>query len=124
VVSGRDPFTKPRWWRAYSFTLVTLVLFVVSWVLHLVFQVAEVSNEAAAHGQAFAWSQFWPRFFAATFENWQSEFLQLMWQAAGLAMFLHWGSSQSREGDVRVEAKLDELLRRLPDRRLFNSDDR
>lgn len=25
-----------------------------------------------------------------TFENWQSEFLQLLWQVAGLAILLHW----------------------------------
>jgi hypothetical protein len=123
-VDKLDPFTRPRWSRAYSFTLVTFVLFAVSWVLQLVFQAEQAGNDAAAHGEVFSWSQFWPQFFAATFENWQSEFLQLMWQAAGLALFYHWGSSQSRESDDRVEAKLDELLRRLPDRRLYNSGDR
>lgn len=54
---------------------------------------------------------FLPQFFASTFENWQSEFLQLIWQAAGLALFYYWGSSQSRESDERIEAKLDALLR-------------
>jgi len=44
-------------------------------------------------------------------ENWQSEFLQLVWQAAGLALFYFWGSSQSKEGDERLEAKIDLLLR-------------
>jgi hypothetical protein len=43
-------------------------------------------------------------------ENWQSEFLQLVWQAAGLALFYFWGSSQSRESDDRLEAKIDRLL--------------
>jgi hypothetical protein len=52
-----------------------------------------------------------PQFFESTFENWQSEFLQLVWQAAGLALFYHWGSSQSRESDERIEAKIDALLR-------------
>lgn len=47
----------------------------------------------------------------STFENWQSEFLQLIWQAAGLALFLFWGSSQSKESDERLEAKVDALLR-------------
>lgn len=57
-------------------------------------------------------ADFWPTFLAATFENWESEFLQLMWQAAGLAWFYHWGSSQSRESDDRINAKVDALLRR------------
>jgi hypothetical protein len=48
-----------------------------------------------------------------TLENWQSEFLQLLWQVAGLAWLLHVGSPQSKEGDDRKEEKLDELLRLL-----------
>ena len=45
-----------------------------------------------------------------TLENWQSEFLQLMWQVAGLAFLLHIGSPQSKEGDDRKEAKIDAIL--------------
>jgi hypothetical protein len=67
-------------------------------------------NEAEQHGQAFTWSDFFPQFFSSTFENWQSEFLQLVWQAAGLALFYFWGSSQSRESDDRLGAKIDRLL--------------
>ncbi|WP_328717934.1 DUF6766 family protein [Ensifer adhaerens] len=48
-----------------------------------------------------------------TLENWQSEFLQLLWQVGGLAFFLFVGSPQSKEGTDRVEAKLDELLKPL-----------
>ena len=47
---------------------------------------------------------------SSTFENWQSEFLQLIWRAAGLMLLYFWGSSQSREGEERVEAKVDALL--------------
>ena len=46
-----------------------------------------------------------------TLENWQSEFLQLIWQVAGLAYLLYIGSPQSKEGDDRKEEKLDEILR-------------
>lgn len=45
-----------------------------------------------------------------TLENWQSEFLQLLWQVAGLAILLHVGSPQSKEGDDRMEAKIDAIL--------------
>ena len=45
-----------------------------------------------------------------TFENWQSEFLQLLWQVCGLAYFLYVGSPASKENDDRVEAKIDALL--------------
>lgn len=45
-----------------------------------------------------------------TFENWQSEFLQLLWQVVGLAYFLYVGSPSSKENDDRVEAKIDRLI--------------
>ena len=48
-----------------------------------------------------------------TFENWQSEFLQLLWQVGGLAILLYVGSPQSKEGDDRMEAKIDEILRKV-----------
>jgi hypothetical protein len=67
-------------------------------------------NDAAAHGEEFSMAQFWPQFFASTFENWQSEFLQLVWQAVGLALLFLWGCSQSKESDERIEARIDRLL--------------
>ncbi|MFG3417309.1 DUF6766 family protein [Micromonospora sp. NPDC048063] len=109
--AGGPPFRKPRWPRAYAFALVTGALFLFSWIGQFVFQAVAESNEASQHGQSFAWADFLPQFLASTFENWQSEFLQLIWQAAGLALFYYWGSSQSRESDERIEAKLDALLR-------------
>jgi hypothetical protein len=45
------------------------------------------------------------------FENWQSEFLQLLWQVVGLAYFLYIGSPSSKENDDRMEAKIDALIR-------------
>ena len=101
---------KPGFSKAYSFGLVTAGLFVFAWVGQFVTQLIVERNEAAQHGQEFSMAEFWPQFFASTFENWQSEFLQLLWQAAGLAFLLFWGSSQSREQEERIEAKLDRLL--------------
>ncbi len=101
---------KPRFTRAYSFALITGLFFLLSWAGQFVAQVVQIRNEAQQHGETFAWADFWPDFLASTFENWQSEFLQLVWQAVGLAVLLYWGSSQSKESDERVEAKLDRLL--------------
>ena len=36
-----------------------------------------------------------------------SRILQLLWQVAGLAILLHVGSPQAKEGDDRMEAKLE-----------------
>jgi len=48
-----------------------------------------------------------------TLENWQSEFLQLMWQVGGLAFLLYMGSPQSKEGQQRLEKKLDAILQKV-----------
>ena len=109
--SNGPPFRKPPWSKAYSFALVTGALFLFSWLGQFLFQIIVERNEAEQHGQSFSWGDFLPQFLQSTFENWQSEFLQLVWQAAGLALFYYWGSSQSLASDERIEAKIDALPR-------------
>jgi len=46
-------------------------------------------------------------------ENWQSEFLQLIWQVAGLSILWYVGSPQSKEGDERKEEKMDIIIEML-----------
>ena len=101
---------KPRFAKAYGFALVTGLFFLLSWAGQFFAQMITVRNDAEEHGQSFEWADFLPQFFSSTLENWQSEFLQLVWQAVGLALLLFWGSSQSKESDERIEAKLDRLL--------------
>jgi hypothetical protein len=101
---------KPRFAKAYGFAIVTALFFLISWIGQFVAQMMTERNEAEQHGESFQWADFWPSFLASTFENWQSEFLQLVWQAIGLALLFLWGSSQSKESDERIEAKLDRLL--------------
>jgi hypothetical protein len=67
-------------------------------------------NEQRAHQQPVTVSEYVVQMSRDTLENWQSEFLQLIWQVAGLALLLHVGSPQSKEGDDRVEAKIDYIL--------------
>jgi hypothetical protein len=104
---------RPSIPKAYSFGLITGAFFLLSWAGQFVFQLIVQRNESEQHGQPFSWSEYLPQFFSSTLENWQSEFLQLVWQAAGLAMFYFWGSSQSKEGEDRVEAKIDRLLEEI-----------
>lgn len=67
-------------------------------------------NEAAEHGQSPELSNYLNEMLRDTFENWQSEFLQLLWQVVGLAYFLYLGSPSSHENDDRLETKVDALL--------------
>ena len=67
-------------------------------------------NEAEQHGQAFTWWDFFPQFFSSTFENWQSGFCNSSGKRKAWHCSTFWGSSQSRESDDRLEAKIDRLL--------------
>jgi len=95
----------------YSYAWITLAFFLVSLVLHWYFGWQAFQDEAREHGQAPVFAQFVTEAGRDTFENWQSEFLQLLWQVVGLAYFLYLGSPSSKENDDRLEAKIDELLR-------------
>ena len=95
----------------YSFLWITLVLFIGSLAGHWVFSWFAYVDEQEALGQSVEVSGYVIQTLRDTLENWQSEFLQLIWQVAGLAVLLHVGSPQSREGDERKEEKLDSILR-------------
>lgn len=96
--------------RKYGYLWITLGFFLGSFLLHWYFGWHAFVAEAAHHGQALQRSEYVDEMLRDTFENWQSEFLQLMWQVCGLAYFLYVGSPSSKENDDRVEAKVDALL--------------
>ena len=107
---GSAPFIYSIFHR-YSFFWVTLVLFLGSFIGHWIFAWFAYVDEQEALGQAIEIGGYLVETARDTLENWQSEFLQLIWQVAGLAFLLHIGSPQSREGDERKEEKLDAILR-------------
>lgn len=84
--------------------------FIISLIGHWVFGWFAYVSEQQALGQSPGFSGYFVEMMRDTLENWQSEFLQLLWQVAGLALLLHVGSPQSKEGDDRMEAKLDAIL--------------
>jgi hypothetical protein len=97
--------------KRYGFVWVTLVLFVGSLLGHWTAGWFAFVEEQRQHNETPQVSSFIVEATRDTLENWQSEFLQLIWQVAGLAWLLHVGSPQSKEGDDRKEEKIDELLK-------------
>jgi hypothetical protein len=97
--------------KKYSYAWITLGFFLVSFALHWWFGWNSYVDEARQHGQTVETSGYLNEMLRDTFENWQSEFLQLLWQVVGLAYFLYVGSPSSKENDDRMEAKIDSLLR-------------
>lgn len=102
---------KRSTFHRYGFAWVTGGFFVISLVGHWLFGWFAYVQEQQSHQQAVLVSSYLVEMMRDTLENWQSEFLQLLWQVAGLAILLHVGSPQSKEGDDRLEAKLDAVLR-------------
>jgi hypothetical protein len=94
----------------YGFLWITLLFFIFSLAGHWIFAWFAYVDEQALHGAQVELSSYLIEVSRDTLENWQSEFLQLMWQVAGLAYLLYLGSPQSKEGDDRKEEKIDAIL--------------
>lgn len=94
-----------RWGAVY----VLLLLFLGSWAGHFFAELAEFTAEQEQHGQPFAWSDYWPVFLASTLENWQSEWLQLIFQAILLLGAKHLIFKVDAEDLERLERKVDEI---------------
>ncbi|MFC7537373.1 DUF6766 family protein [Sphingomonas sp. GCM10030256] len=99
--------------RKYAYAWITATFFLVSLGLHWFFGWRAFADEAQQHGQTAEWAGYLNEMMRDTFENWQSEFLQLLWQVVGLAYFLYVGSPSSKENDDRSEVKIDAILRAI-----------
>jgi len=94
--------------KRYAYAWITAGFFLVSIVGHWIFGWYSFVDEAREHGSNPEVHAYLMEMGRDTFENWQSEFLQLLWQVVGLAYFLYVGSPASKENDDRLEAKIDE----------------
>jgi uncharacterized protein DUF6766 len=92
---------------------VTLGFFLMSLAIHWIFAWFAYSQEQIEQNQSIEFSGYFNQTFRDTMENWQSEFLQLIWQVAGLSFLLYVGSPQSKESDQRLEKKLDRILQKI-----------
>ena len=91
--SQRSLFTK------YGFLWITLILFSGSLVGHWYF--------------GFTTGSSWQENMRDTLENWQSEFLQLIWQVAGLSYLWYLGSPQSKEEEERNQEMLEWIMKNI-----------
>ncbi len=97
--------------RKYAYAWITIGFFLISILGHWWFGWRAYVNEQSQFHHSIALSDYSVEWARDIFENWQSEFLQLLWQVCGLAWFLYVGSPQSKEANDRQEAKLDEILK-------------
>jgi hypothetical protein len=99
--------------KYYGYFWVTLGLFIMSISLHWIFAWYSYIQEQITHKQPIEFTDYFNQTFRDTMENWQSEFLQLIWQVAGLSILWYVGSAQSKEANDRLEEKVDLLIQKL-----------
>jgi hypothetical protein len=71
--------------RKRGYLWVTLSFFVMSLAIHWTFAWFAYVQEQVEHNQAIEVSGYFNQTLRDSMENWQSEFLQLMWQVRGLS---------------------------------------
>ncbi|WP_445258978.1 DUF6766 family protein [Nocardioides aurantiacus] len=96
-----------RWGAVY----LLLLLFAGSWAGQFLAQLAEFRSQQQQHGAPFAWGDYLTQFASSTFENWQSEWLQLVFQAILLLGAKHWLFQVDAEDLERIERKVDALVK-------------
>jgi hypothetical protein len=108
-------------WTHFGLSIAFCVLFLVSWAAQGVTEWSSFAQEQRVHGEPVEISDFVVAFGQSTFENWQSEFLQLFSFVVLAALLIHRGSAESKDGEdeilasvKRIESRLDHLERRLP----------
>lgn len=98
MTSTPQPKPHPRHLRRWGAVYLLLLLFAGSWAGQVIAMNSTINEQG--------WSEFW----AATMENWQSEYLQLVIQAVFLLGAKHWIFQADAEDLERIEAKVDTLI--------------
>jgi hypothetical protein len=105
-----------QFWRSYSLSIVLAALFLVSWTLQTWagwHKFAAGQREHQQVAEVFGQSGYVWEWMAATMENWQSEFLQLLTFVVLTAFLIHRGSHESRDSDDEMKATLERIEQRL-----------
>jgi hypothetical protein len=97
--------------KKFGFAWVTLGFLIITLAGHWIFGWLAYVADQRMHGAPIEVSGYVIEMLRDTFENWQSEFLQLLWQVIGLTILLYVGSSQSKDSEQRSEALLEAILR-------------
>ena len=104
---------KDTFWRRWAAVFILVAFFLLSWGGQFVTQMEQVKQQSEQHGQAFTMSEFWPEFWSATFENWQSEWLQLTVQAILIAALADYLFRKGNQDHYKTQLMIDELRKEL-----------
>ncbi|HEX5950962.1 MAG TPA: DUF6766 family protein [Actinomycetota bacterium] len=109
VLDERRSNRLRRIWANFALGISFAVLFLISWAVQAVAQWETYRSEQLEHGEPVVVSEYIVDFGQSTLENWQSEFLQLFSFVVLSAVLIHRGSAESKDGQDRIERKVDEI---------------
>jgi len=107
-----------RIWRDYGLSITLVILFLATWGLQTWMGWVEFVADQQEHGQtaqAFGDSGYFWSWGQSTFENWQSEFLQVFAFVVLTTFLIHRKSHESPDTDYDSEAALRRIEAKLAD---------
>jgi len=108
-VMENDYKKKDTFWRNWGAVFILATFFLASWGGQFVNQLEVQKQESQQHGQELKMDEFWPQFWSSTFENWQSEWLQLTTQALLISGFAAVIFRKQDEEHFRTQLMIERL---------------
>lgn len=109
----REYQRKNTFARNWIAVIILIVFFFASWAGQFVNQLQAEKQQSAQHGQEFKIEDFWPQFWSSTFENWQSEWLQLATQAVLIAGLSSYFFRKGDEEHYKTQLMIEDLQKQL-----------
>lgn len=103
--------------KRWGAVFILLAFFIGSWGGQFISQLQVVRQESEQHGQEFQMDEFWPEFWAATFENWQSEWLQLFTQALLISGLSAYVFRKQDEEHFKTQMMIEDLQKQIKKRK-------
>jgi hypothetical protein len=109
----QDYQRKDTFFRRWASAIILLVFFLGSWGGQFVTQLQAEKQQSEQHHEQFQMAEFWPEFWSSTFENWQSEWLQLLTQAIVIAGFAEYLFRKGEEGHYKTQLMIEDLQKEV-----------
>lgn len=102
--------------REYGLSITLAVFFIVSWLVQSLAGWVEFAADQMTHGETpqlwgdsgYIWS-----WLESTFENWQSEFLQLFTFVVLTTFLIHRHSHESRDSQDKMQVQVEHILQKV-----------
>ena len=100
-------------WPNFGLSITFAILFFITWAAQALTEWGVYHAQQLSHGEPASLTGYIVAFGQSTFENWQSEFLQLFSFVVLSAVLIHRGSAESKDGTDRIERAVERIERRL-----------